>query len=59
MAKGDGESAPLGVVSLAGASGVVVVEAGDMWDLIKSGTEVGVTLSMKVKAGRRRIVVGR
>lgn len=39
--------------------GVDVVGAGDMWLLISWGTVAGVTLSMKVKAGRRRTVVGR
>ena len=36
----------------------MVVGAGEIWCLMSSGTEAGVTLSMKVKAGRRRIVVG-
>lgn len=40
-------------------SGEVVVGAGEMWAFIRSGTDVGVTLSMKVKAGRRSMVVGR
>lgn len=38
--------------------GVVVVGVGLMWWRMRSGTVAGVTLSMKVKAGRRRTVVG-
>ena len=41
-----------------GMMGVVVVGAGSMYWWMRSGTEEGVTLSMKVKAGRRRTVVG-
>ncbi len=39
--------------------GVVVVGAVEIWWLISCGTESGVTLSMKVKAGKRSMVVGR
>ena len=39
-------------------SGLVVVGAVEMYDLINSGTLEGVTESMKVKAGSRRTVVG-
>ena len=38
--------------------GVVVVGAGLMCWRMRSGTVAGVTLSMNVKAGRRRTVVG-
>jgi len=38
--------------------GVVVVGVGLMWWRMRSGTVAGATLSMKVKAGRRRTVVG-
>jgi hypothetical protein len=38
--------------------GVVLVGAEEMWCLMSSGTVSGVTFSIKVKAGRRRMVVG-
>lgn len=38
--------------------GVVVVEAGEMWSVIRLETVAGVMLSIKINAGRRRIVVG-
>lgn len=55
------------IVALAGSDeggglgarrGVVVVGVGLMWWRMREGTVAGVTLSMKVKAGRRRTVVG-
>ena len=39
--------------------GVVFVLEGEIWRLIKSFTEIGVTLSTNVNEGRRRTVVGR
>ncbi len=39
--------------------GVDVVGAGETWAVMSWRTVAGVTLSMKVKAGRRRMVVGR
>lgn len=43
---------------LGALSGVVVVGAGSICWRMRSGTVAGVTLSMNVKAGRRRTVVG-
>jgi hypothetical protein len=41
-----------------GASGEVVVGAAETRVLRRKGTVAGVTLEMRVKAGRRRMVVG-
>jgi hypothetical protein len=41
-----------------GWSGVVFVGACEMMEVMRVGTVAGVTFSMRVKAGRRRTVVG-
>lgn len=53
-----GGSDGFGGKGFGGWSGVVVVVVGLMCVRMRSATVDGVTLSMKVKAGRRRIVVG-
>ncbi len=61
---GDGEGAEergdegSGDGNVGGRSWVVEVGAEEMWCVMSWGTEVGVTSSIRVKEGRRSIVVG-
>jgi len=56
--EGGGGGSGCGRGRLGTRRGVVLVGVGLMWWRMRSGTVAGVTLSMKVKAGRRRTVVG-